>query len=168
MGRHSGDRNVVKEVEDETFSVTFVEADDAEGQDLIRVTAFGQTQDFKNPELITRIEAYGDSGSDSITIGDGITQDLILSGDEGTDRISVLSGGDVTIDAGNDDDVVHVSIATGQVSINLGYGNDRLSVDSAGGNVSIGGEAGADQISVTIAGAECDRRCGRWRRQRHR
>ena len=79
---------------------------------------------------------------------------MILSGDEGTDRISVLSGGDVTIVAGNGDDVVHVSVATGQLSVDLGSGNDRLSVDSAGGNVTIDGEAGADQISITIAGAD--------------
>ena len=47
-------------------------------------------------DQVTQIFADGGTGVDTMSIGDGITQDLNLSGGEGADKMSVAGGGVVT------------------------------------------------------------------------
>ncbi len=153
MGPNVGLRNK-GDGDDETFSVSYVTIDETQ---KLRVSAFGLHQDFDDPDSITKIVADGGTGSDTITISSDITQDLELSGGQGTDRISVGAGGLVSIygddqgASGGDNDVINVTAATGDVTIHLGSGNDRLTVADASGKLTITGDDGNDQITIAMA-----------------
>lgn len=98
----------------------------------------------------TSIYIDGGKGNDWIRVGDGITADAEIYGNDGNDRI-FSGGGNDTIDAGKGNDRVYGG--AGNDVINLGLGNDRAwggdgddLITADLGNDRIFGDAGNDEI----------------------
>ena len=148
MGPNAAIRNVNNGETAEAFTVTLVD-----NNATVRVSAFGQRQDFEAAS-VTKIIADGGSDVDIITLGKGLTQELDLGGGAGDDIIFVNDASNVTITDTDGDNMINVTAATGDVTITTGGGNDVINVNKAGGRVDVQSGGGDDGVTVGAAGAD--------------
>ncbi len=135
MGPTAADRlaPALDEEIDETFTIT------AGPLGSVVVSAFGYQQTFAGP--ISRIEADGGSGDDIIVIDQSVTQQVLLVGGEGNDRL-VAGGGLATLHGDAGDDTL---VGGTRADLLLGgAGDDTL--DGLAGNDTLDGGAGIDVL----------------------
>ncbi len=126
---------------DETFTVV---PGDAAGD--VTVSAFGFSQSFKN---VSRINANGGSGNDSVSILKGVNLPATLNGDDGDDTLAVFDGTAILHGgAGND-------VLTGGTGADKLYGDDgNDAIAGFAGNDTLEGGAGSDTLNGDANGLD--------------
>ncbi len=153
MGPFADERGSLTSVINESFTVS-----DDPGSNGVFVSAFGFEQLFPAP--ITRIEAFGGSGNDTISIDPNLNIPVLLDGGDGDDQL-LAGGGIAELIGGAGDDILIggpqndvISGGNGDDTLEGRAGNDMLDggdgsdvADGQEGNDIITGGSGADVLS---------------------
>ena len=153
MGPHAVHRlNGDTADDDESFTIRHVGG--TAGNEDLEVTAFGVSQVYSG---ISRIEADGGEGNDTIDVEAGVLADADLVGGPGDDHIIYAGSGSATIEGGTGDDVLE-ALGPGVAQISDDAGNNHFvsgpgitTFLSNGGNNIF--EAGTEMTTLVVSGA---------------
>lgn len=136
-GPLANERSVSNSVTLEVFDVVAIP-----GTSSVQVTAFGQSQIFED---VTQIVADMGSDFDMLTIGPGVSAEVIVSGGDGHDILRSFGSGSTTFYGNAGDDVL--TGGTGDNYLYGGIGNDRLEgVGDLGTTIELHGEGDIDTL----------------------